>query len=450
MKIKIRFLGMLIRIILPALFIATPIFFFSQDGEKLFKTNCASCHNPVKNSTGPKLQGAKQKWIDGGEGELIYKWVNNPTDLYNSGSVMAEKIWNFSPTAMKIPGELSNDQIDAIFKYVDAYTAPVADLGGADGIANSGQKKGSSTYWWWIIAILLLIVIFTTAGTRRQLSHLNAEKEGEEASDPSIAESAKAWILRNWLTFVFLFVVVLLIGGVDLFNRLYQVGIFEDYQPTQPIAYSHKLHAGDMGIDCKYCHHSAEKSKHAGIPTANVCMNCHKTVVEGKEHGTVEIDKIHAAVGYDKETKTYKEKDGNRVETPIIWNKAHNLPDHVFFSHAQHVHPNTGNIDCRQCHGHVETYTLGRVSTTEEINEYAETDEGISKGIIKLERPLLTMGWCIECHNKKKIDLTKSGYYEEMHKRLKNRPDFMRALDIKNNKLTVRQLGGWECAKCHY
>ena len=133
----------------------------------------------------------------------------------------------------------------------------------------------------------------------------------------------------------------------------------------------------------------------------------------------------------------------------MVWNKAHNLPDHVFFSHQQHVHENTANIDCRQCHGPVETYTLGRVSSTEEINAYAETDEGVEKGIVKLTRPILTMGWCIECHNKKEVDLTRPGYYEELHERLKKRPDVMSKI-FKDNKVTAKELGGWECAKCHY
>ena len=95
------------------------------------------------------------------------------------------------------------------------------------------------------------------------------------------------------------------------------------------------------------------------------------------------------------------------------------MPDHVYFSHAQHVHPNTANIDCRQCHGPVQNYTLGRVSTIDEVNAYAKTDEGMEKGLIQLTKPLLTMGWCIECHNKKEIDLASSGYYEEIHERLK-------------------------------
>ena len=424
----------------------------SFDGEKLFKQNCASCHNPVKNSTGPKLQGAKQKWIDNGEGELIYEWVKNPAALKNSGrSKMANKIWDYDPSVMT-PQNLSRNEIDAVFAYVDAYTAPVAAAGPMSGTESGSSSESNYAYWWWIVAGLLVIVIFSTLGSRRQLAHLVAKQEGKEIEpNKSIGQNVREWCLRNWLVTVLILVVLLITGGVELFNRLYQVGVFEDYQPSQPIAYSHKLHAGNLGIECKYCHHSVEKSKHAGIPSQNVCMNCHKVVHEGPVTGTKEIAKIHKAVGYNVDIKDYNRDDnGNVIEgNPIVWNKAHNLPDHVFFSHAQHVHPNTGNIDCRQCHGHVETYTLGRVSTIDEVNAFAKTDEGKERGIIELTKPLLTMGWCIECHNKKEIDLKSTDYYVEMHNRLKNRPDVMRNI-YKDKKVTVREMGGWECAKCHY
>ena len=242
----------------------------------------------------------------------------------------------------------------------------------------------------------------------------------------------------------------LLTLGVELFGRAYQLGVYEDYMPSQPVAYSHKLHAGKMGIECKYCHHSAEKSKHAGIPSVNVCMNCHAIVHEGPQYGTEEIDKLHKASGYNKNKQAYNiDEFGDRIEEPIVWNKAHNLPDHVYFSHAQHVHPNTGNIDCRQCHGPVQTYTLGRVSTIDEVNAYAATDDGMERGLIQLTKPLLTMGWCIECHNKKEIDLTSSGYYKEIHNRIKLRADINNKI-FEDDKVTVKELGGWECAKCHY
>jgi cytochrome c551/c552 len=425
----------------------------AQDGEKLFKANCASCHNPVKNATGPKMQGVLQKWTDAGEEELIYKWVQNPSELYNSGkSKMAKAIWDWSPTAMTPQGHLSREEVESIFTYVDNYAPPVAAVGGGGGDPVSGaSEEEPNTYWWWIISAILVFVLFAIFGVRRELTAAIAVKEGIEI-DPktTFASSAHKWFVRNWFVTTLLILSVALFTGVQIFGTAFQLGVINDYQPSQPIAYSHKLHAGQMGIECKYCHHSAEKSKHAGIPSVNVCMNCHAMVHEGPKYGTEEISKIHTAAGYNKNKKAYNiDEFGNRIEKPLVWNKAHNLPDHVFFSHSQHVHPKTANIDCRQCHGPVQTYTLGKVSNTDEINAYAETDEGMEKGIIQLTKPLLTMGWCIECHNKKEIDLTSSGYYEDIHNRLKSRADVNNKI-FEDDKVTVKELGGWECAKCHY
>lgn len=427
--------------------------FNAQDGEKLFKANCASCHNPIKNATGPKMQGVLQKWQDAGEGDLIYEWVQNPSKLYNSGkSKMAKAIWDWSPTAMTPQGHLSKDEVESIFTYVDGYAPPVAAVvGGADSSSATDVSDDSSDYWWWVISFILIFVLFAIFGVRRELSAAIAVKEGKEIdSKRTFATSAREWFLRNWFVTMLLIVGVALFSGVELFGRLYQLGVYEDYMPSQPVAYSHKLHAGKMAIECKYCHHSAEKSKHAGIPSVNVCMNCHAMVHEGPQYGTEEIGKLHKAAGYNKNKQAYNlDEFGKRIEEPIVWNKAHNLPDHVFFSHAQHVHPNTANIDCRQCHGPVQTYTLGKVSTIDEVNAYAKTDEGMEKGLIQLTKPLLTMGWCIECHNKKEIDLTSSGYYEEIHNRLKLRADVNNNI-FEDDKVTVKELGGWECAKCHY
>ena len=384
----------------------------AQEGEKLFKANCASCHNPVKNATGPKMQGVLQKWIDAGEEELIYKWVQNPSKLYNSGkSKMAKAIWDWSPTAMTPQGHLSREEVESIFAYVDNYAPPVAAVGGGVSSGDSiTTESDSSEYWWWIISFILVFVLFAILGVRRELTAAVAAKEGLLVDPTStFVTSAQQWFLRNWFVTVLLVVGVALFAGVELFGRAYQLGVYEDYMPSQPVAYSHKLHAGKMGIECKYCHHSAEKSKHAGIPSVNVCMNCHAIVHEGPQYGTEEIDKLHKASGYNKNKQAYTTDEfGDRIEEPIVWNKAHNLPDHVYFSHAQHVHTNTGNIDCRQCHGPVQTYTLGRVSTIDEVNAYAATEDGMERGLIQLTKPLLTMGWCIECHNKKEIDLTSS------------------------------------------
>ena len=153
MKIKISWFKKGIRLVLSTLLLSLIYTAsFSQDGEKLFKANCASCHNPIKNATGPKLQGVKDKWINAGEGDLLYEWVKNPAGLYGSGkSKQAKAIWDYSPTAMNAQGHLSNEEIDAVFAYVDAYTAPVKD----DSVAvtdSTGKSEESSSLIWWVIA----------------------------------------------------------------------------------------------------------------------------------------------------------------------------------------------------------------------------------------------------------------------------------------------------------
>lgn len=124
------------------------------------------------------------------------------------------------------------------------------------------------------------------------------------------------------------------------------------YQPTQPIAYSHKLHAGDLGIDCKYCHFGAEKSKHAGVPPVNVCLNCHKMV----KPDSPEIKKIHEAYN-----------SGKSIE----WIRIHKLPDFVAFDHSRHV--NRG-VACQTCHGNIQEMEVVKQENT------------------------LAMGWCVNCH----------------------------------------------------
>lgn len=127
----------------------------------------------------------------------------------------------------------------------------------------------------------------------------------------------------------------------------------QGYQPVQPIAYSHALHAGELKMDCLYCHFGAEKSRHAGVPPVNVCMNCHEKV----RADSPEIRKLAAAVGSGR---------------PIEWVKVNRLPDFATFSHARHVAG--GKLACQTCHGPVETMTRVRQAET------------------------LSMGWCLGCH----------------------------------------------------
>jgi mono/diheme cytochrome c family protein len=414
------------------------------NGEKLFKSNCASCHFPDKDMTGPALKGARQRWIDNSSEEQFYAWVKNSSAVIGSGDAYANQLfttWKKTPmTAMN----LDNKQIDDVFAYVEAYTPPVA----VTPIDNAGPKveTESSSLYWWLLAGLLVIVISVVAGVRGNLAALARKKDGEEEQEQlTIGESARSWAWKNrgWFgVTVFVTIVLLLAMGM---TKWLELGVYEDYKPEQPIAYSHELHAGTLGIDCKYCHNAVTKSKYATIPTVNVCMNCHKTVSEGTTTGTEEIAKIYDAAGYDPVKKEY-----TGVTKPIKWVKVHNLPDHVYFNHSQHVV--AGGVDCKQCHGNMKKQTVGKVMTTEELNNVGVTDEDYDENAIKFTKPTLTMGWCIECHRQSSVDIANApagSYYEMIHKRLLlDKKTYQKYLE--DDMVTVGELGGLECAKCHY
>ncbi|MEZ4923540.1 MAG: c-type cytochrome, partial [Crocinitomicaceae bacterium] len=383
-------------------------------GEVLFKANCGACHFPHKDMTGPALKGARQRWIDNSSEENFYKWIKDSQKLIGEGDSYASSLFNEWGSVMT-PQAVSDEQIDDIFAYVDGYedvTPPPPPTGGPGG---TDVAEESSNAIWWIIAVLLLIVIGAVGTVRGNLNRVAKVEAGEAVNEnETLAQGARrwAWDNRGWFGVTMLLVVVALLtaGMLDLMK----IGVFEDYKPEQPIAYSHKLHAGDLAIDCKYCHNAVTKSKHATIPTVNVCMNCHKTVTEGTTTGTEEIAKIHDAAGWDADTKSF-----TGVTKPIKWVKVHNLPDHVYFNHSQHVE--VGGVDCAQCHGDMKKETVARVMTTADLNAVEENK-------IKFSRPTLTMGWCIECHQLSNVDVAGShidgasesedSYYGVIHQRL--------------------------------
>jgi hypothetical protein len=207
---------------------------------------------------------------------------------------------------------------------------------------------------------------------------------------------------KQWINYIILLFTGVFITYTLVINSL-AIGRSKDYSPTQPIKFSHAVHAGQNKTDCLYCHSNAPYSKSAGIPPVNVCMNCHLIVRNGTRSGVYEIAKIISAYENQK---------------PIEWIKVHNLPDHVFFSHAQHV--TAGRVDCTECHGNVK-----------EMNVLKQVSD-------------LSMGWCINCHRTRKIDFHNERFYSQY-----------RDLAEKMNKgvidsVTVSMIGGIDCMKCHY
>ena len=415
----------------------------AQDGAELFKQNCASCHDPLKKKTGPALQGAKQRWADNADKTDIYTWVNDWGAAVATGDSYAKSI-AVTGGMSKFP-LLKKDDIDAIFAYVDAYTGRDGD-GPADMASASGSEEEESglSLWWYVVGGILLVVVIAAAGLKRQLAYANDLKEGkEEDKDYSYDTGLKAWAGRNMAVVAVFSIVALFSLLVVSFGWMKGVGVYEGYHPSQPIqSFSHEIHNGINGIDCQYCHSSASTSKHAGIPSVNVCMNCHKEIDGSSDQGKKDVEKIRAHAGWDSEAYAYNDT----TQSPIVWNRVWVLPDHVFFSHAQHVNENVGNLDCKNCHGNVPTFGTMKVSPTSETAKWAQENGGVV-----LSKPAMTMGWCIECHNEKGIDLANGAYYEEIHRRLKKRPDILKRYTADDEaKITVKELGGWECAKCHY
>ncbi len=374
--------------------------------------------------TGPALQGATSRWK--GKEELLYKWVKDPAAVKEMGDPYVTKLlaeWE-SKAGLMTAQAVSDEEIAAIFEYVDTWTPPVPDVPLAAGPVEVAEK-GLSTTWLLIIFFILLILVFSLLGVRSSLSRLNASvaeaEGGEHVEEPSFNERAKQWVWENKVFVSITSILVVVYLAVVGYGALMEVGVYQGYTPEQPIKFNHTLHAGDNGIACVYCHSSALKSKHAGIPSANICMNCHKSVSKGRtDDGTAEIAKIYAAVGWDKENQEYTGE-----EQPIKWVKVHNLPDHAYFNHQQHYV--VGQIECQECHGEVqEDYTVA--------GQHAP----------------LTMGWCIDCHNRTQVAMDGNAYYDEIHERLVENGKEELKKYLEDGSITARELGGWECSKCHY
>ncbi len=321
---------------------------------------------------------------------------------------------------------LKTEDIDAILKYVDEWVPPVTP---------KGDEKGgdSNSLLFGILTLVLALIAFVLLQVNGNLRKLSDEKEGVHRPEPVPFYKNKSYIM----------VAVLLlfgIGGYYTINGAIGMGRMQNYQPEQPIFYSHKVHAGTNQISCLYCHGGAQDSKQASIPSVNTCMNCHKAIskYEGtdelvredgtKVDGTAEIEKLYAYAGWNSTTKSYNpdnNKDGiPDGAKPIEWIKIHNLPDHVYFNHSQHV--KVGKQQCQTCHGNIQEMP--------EVYQFSD----------------LSMGWCINCHRNTKVDFydkdNKTGnkyysIYEKFHNDLKNH---------KMDSVTVGHIGGTECQKCHY
>ena len=389
-----------------------------QAGKALFNSNCAACHQLNRKAVGPALRGVTEKY----DREWLYSWIKNGTQMIKDGDPQAVAIWEeYNRAVMTNYPQFSNEQIDNILAYTD-YTPPAP----APAVATAQTvSQGSDISVNIILAVtiviftILIVMLFLVQRTLIKIANASGVKIEPEPKR-NIRPLWKAVVENQFIMFV-LVIGFLLSSAYFTYGYLMQIGIDQGYAPIQPIHYSHKIHAGANQIECKYCHSSARVSKHSGIPSLNVCMNCHEYIGEyngeedlengyTKDFYTNEIKKLYNAVGWDEENQVYT---GNTQ--PVKWIRIHNLPDFVYFNHAQHAQ--VAQIECQTCHGPVEEMEI--------MYQYSP----------------LTMGWCIDCHRESNVDKDNE-YYQKVHEELSKKYGV--------EQLTVAQLGGIECAKCHY
>jgi len=408
-------------------FLFTAFFLFSgnlsiaQDGKALFQSNCATCHNPIKNSTGPALKGVTSRVTDP---KLLHAWIHNNAQVLASGNKYFNDLYlQYNKTPMNVFPSLTDAEIDAILKYVETYPEPGAKgTGGAPGTETQGLPEADNTLLYGILTLILAVIMLVLLQVNSNLKKLSDDKSGIPSHEPIP-------FYRNKVYITFLVLVLFVVGGYYVVQGAIGLGRQQNYQPEQPIYYSHKVHAGTNQISCLYCHGGAWDSKMAGVPSLNVCMNCHAAINEYKGEallredgsavdGTSEIQKLYSYTGYDPKAGRYTEP-GKQIE----WVKIHNLPDHVYFNHSQHIR--AGKVQCQTCHG--------SITQMNEVKQFSE----------------LSMGWCINCHRTTKINFPDSAgngnkfysIYEKFNHNL---------LTGKMDSVTVENIGGTECQKCHY
>lgn len=442
-----------------------------DNGKSLFRANCAACHSGdmKTNLTGPALGGSQERWADYGGEEALYSWIRNSQAMIAEGeNERAQQLWaEWGPVAMNNFLQLTDEEISNILDYVDYVyvNGPYPPPAEGEVVVEVAEDE-DNTVLFIILALVLGVLAIVLARIVANLNYMiKVREEGADVERKSLVQILTS---RGVIGFVIFALVVL--GGYTTVNNAIMLGRQQGYEPEQPIKFSHVTHAGLNQIDCQYCHDGARRSKHSVIPAANTCMNCHRAIKVGSQYGTAELTKIFASVGYDPSTDTYMDdydqmpreeiekvykkwisdtyiaensgldaegeelledqwegivealtnevEDDTKIAGPINWVRIHNLPDHAYFNHAQHV--SVGQVECQTCHGPVEEM--------EKVYQYSP----------------LSMGWCINCHRQTEVKFADNEYYqayEQYHEQIQ---------DGSRDKVTVEDIGGLECQKCHY
>ncbi|WP_341227726.1 c-type cytochrome [uncultured Arcticibacterium sp.] len=370
-------------------------------GEKIFKNNCAACHSYGADVVvGPGLKGIDERK----DYDWIKSWINNPAAVIASGDQYAVDLYEeYNKTQMTAFPGFGDAEIQGLLAYITQANAaaPVAAAVVGAGTATGADDSQQGGFFNVILVALLVLMGLVLVALIAILNLLSKLSKGEGAEidtrgvGEQVGDSLKV-IFQNSTVRSAIVVLFLLFGAKATFDGLYGIGVHQGYAPTQPIPFSHKLHAGDMEIDCSYCHTGVYKGKQAGIPSASICMNCHNSI----KQGSPEIQKIYTAL---------------ETDTPIEWVRVHNLPDLAYFNHSQHT--NVAGLDCENCHGEINTM---------EVVE---------------QRHTLTMGWCIDCHRQTDVNSKGNEYYDKL----------VEAHDATSvGGMKVEDIGGLECARCHY
>ncbi len=377
-------------------------------GEAAFKANCTQCHQIWEVRLGPALNGVHERRSI----EWLNSWIKNSQAMIASGDEDAVALWEeYQPTVMPAY-PFTDDQVMELVAYIKAETdagPPVVEEAPVPG-EEGATSSVSSSYLMAIIVILIVVLILALVALGIAIKTLvkylkDKDLDEEEADIVNQGFTFADLIKSNSFIGMVVFIVTIVVLKT-LIDGAFTIGVQQGYQPTQPIAFSHKLHAGQYEIDCQYCHTGVRKSKSANIPSPNICMNCHSQVKTESE----EIQKIYAAIDYDPDTKTY----GNDTK-PIEWIRVHNLPDLAYFNHSQHVA--VAELECETCHGPIKEMEV--------VYQFSN----------------LTMGWCINCHRETDLNTEGNDYYDKLVK-----------LHSEQSKgaMKVEDNGGLECAKCHY
>ena len=269
-----------------------------KNGENLFKGNCTVCHAIDEVIIGPALRDVHERQSE----EWIYAFIKNSQKVIKSGDEYAVNLYNEYNKTLMTSFDFSEEELNAILTYIKDESnkevqVVVADSGqsleeGASNSVSSDELYISLGLNLLLLFIIIFVLFRFTNLSKKYVLLKDSQSKGKllDEDDLEVVDNRfdfKKFIKSNKVVGItsFLFIAIFVKSCID---GLYTVGIQQNYQPTQPIAFSHKVHAGQYEIDCNYCHTGVNISKSANIPSVNICMNCHNAINTDKP----EIQKI--------------------------------------------------------------------------------------------------------------------------------------------------------------